>query len=676
MTVATEVDRDDYVGNGAVSSYSYTFKILTTSDLLVTTVTTLGVESTLTLTTDYTVSGAGQASGGTISLVNGPLTSGYGLTIKRGLTVTQATALAGQRQFFASSVEAALDRLCMVDQMLADGVARSIRIPDTEDGADYNLILPSEANRKSSALVFDSNGDIAVSPLSSSISNLVSGEILYGGAAGLVAQSTSLVWDNTNRILGVSSNLGTCIQLKHRVTGDGLTPDPIDGSGYLNIMNPVDNRTFSFGFYTYGALVRFNGNQNGVGQSGLEFWGVDGIAAAGAASPIMTMNCSTADHEVHCPRGNTDIDAIIHAIPVGFTPVIYTESGGNNMLDFGVSRKRLFRITTGGATGTGNVFWTMAASAADKNLTYEFRDNTVTGTLKGRLIYAGSNATASKYFGVINDAADYFTIASTSTIFYNSTFGTEYCRWTATDYRPGAAATFDLGTSGKEWKSIYFGTQAFAGAGTAGNPAYSFSSGTNYGFLFSAAGNYVGLSLNGTLNYLWNLAQGFWMKSTQPISWDNADGFGSVSLQISRDAANILALKNSNSAQTFRVYAGNGDNLGIVTVNESLTVASAATTVAATTIPAGAIILSVSCRVTTVIPTATTFSYATTTGGTALNTAAVSTAATSTDVGTKAGAFYQSAATTVTVTPSLTPATGTGVIRLCYKYILVTPPTS
>lgn len=154
-------------------------------------------------------------------------------------------------------------------------------------------------------------------------------------------------------------------------------------------------------------------------------------------------------------------------------------------------------------------------------------------------------------------------------------------------------------------------------------------------------------------------------------------GAGSLDTFIVRDAANTVALKNSNNPQTFNHYAGNGGFMSVVAFNESLTIAAAATTDSATTIPAGAQIIAASVRVTTVIPTAATFTVTTATGGTALNTAAVSTAANSTDPGTAAGgATYTSAGTKIRITPNLTPGTATGVVRINGYYRIVTPPTS
>lgn len=197
--------------------------------------------------------------------------------------------------------------------------------------------------------------------------------------------------------------------------------------------------------------------------------------------------------------------------------------------------------------------------------------------------------------------------------------------------------------------------------GTFGAPSYSFASDPTMGLYKN--GSVIGASKAVTI-------QGV-VTTSQSYQWST----GTTTL--SEDASNTLAQKNGNVAQEFRVYAGNGGFISQVkSVTESLTIAAAATTVGATSIPAGAILLGVAVRVTTVIPTAATFTITTTVGGTTLNTAAVSTAANSTDPGTAAGASYRAAATTVTITPNLTPGAATGVVRLQYYYLQVTPPTS
>lgn len=116
--------------------------------------------------------------------------------------------------------------------------------------------------------------------------------------------------------------------------------------------------------------------------------------------------------------------------------------------------------------------------------------------------------------------------------------------------------------------------------------------------------------------------------------------------------------------------------ISILQGEELLTIAAAATTDTAMTIPANAVVLSVSVRVTTVIPTAATFTVIGTSSSTVFNTANVSTAATSTDPGTKAGAYFNGTAQTIRITPNLTPADNTGRVRVTVTYYVVTPPTS
>lgn len=123
-----------------------------------------------------------------------------------------------------------------------------------------------------------------------------------------------------------------------------------------------------------------------------------------------------------------------------------------------------------------------------------------------------------------------------------------------------------------------------------------------------------------------------------------------------------------------------GQGISILQCMELLTIAAAATSTTTMQVPAGAILLSVSVRVTVVIPTAATFTVVC--NGITFNTAAVSTAATSTDAGTNANVAtvatypYIGTAAGVVITPNLTPADNTGRVRITCTYLVVTPPTS
>ncbi|HBA1887181.1 TPA: hypothetical protein J6469_004661, partial [Escherichia coli] len=59
MTVSTEVDHNEYTGNGVTTTFPYTFRIFQKSDLVVQVVDLDENIAVLALDTDYAVTGAG-----------------------------------------------------------------------------------------------------------------------------------------------------------------------------------------------------------------------------------------------------------------------------------------------------------------------------------------------------------------------------------------------------------------------------------------------------------------------------------------------------------------------------------------------------------------------------------------------------------------------------------------
>jgi len=134
MTVTAKTTRIQYTGTGLVKTYAYGWKILTDADLVVISTTPAGVDTTLTLTTDYTVTGAGSDSGGNVVLADN-LASGYLLTIYLDMDIEQPTDLTNQQSPFLERIEAALDRTILVSQQLATKLGLCVQFPasSTED---------------------------------------------------------------------------------------------------------------------------------------------------------------------------------------------------------------------------------------------------------------------------------------------------------------------------------------------------------------------------------------------------------------------------------------------------------------------------------------------------------------------------------------------------------------
>lgn len=179
-TISSTTNRVTYTGNGAVDTYAYTFKILVNTDLLVVVrdIATPAVETTLTLTTHYTVTGVGNGSGGNVALVNGAfdwvdgdgdLKTGYTLIFRRVRSLLQSTAIRNLGAYYPSLHEDAFDHQIMVAQQLDLDLDRCIKKRETDDVGE--LLIPLEADRASKAFTFDASGD----PTATALSGVVSG---------------------------------------------------------------------------------------------------------------------------------------------------------------------------------------------------------------------------------------------------------------------------------------------------------------------------------------------------------------------------------------------------------------------------------------------------------------------------------------------------------------------
>jgi hypothetical protein len=152
MSLSSSTARNNYTGTGALSVYAYSFRVFDDDDLTIKVRNTSGTETTLTKTTDYTVSGVGVGTGGNVTLVSsgqawltaGKLTSGYEIAIIREVDVVQNTDIRNQGSFYPETHEDAFDYLTMIDQQQQDEIDRSLKISDTVDPADFDSTLPAD----------------------------------------------------------------------------------------------------------------------------------------------------------------------------------------------------------------------------------------------------------------------------------------------------------------------------------------------------------------------------------------------------------------------------------------------------------------------------------------------------------------------------------------------------
>lgn len=150
MTVASDVARVSYPGPGA-GPFAIPFKFFSFDDLAVLRRDSLGVETELVNTIDYTGTGERDAAG-TLTLTTA-LVSGETVVIVRDPAITQTSSFRNQSSYFGSSHEDALDQLVMQQQALADRVNRAVALPPSLDPATHALDVTPETGK---ALVWQS----------------------------------------------------------------------------------------------------------------------------------------------------------------------------------------------------------------------------------------------------------------------------------------------------------------------------------------------------------------------------------------------------------------------------------------------------------------------------------------------------------------------------------------
>lgn len=192
MTLSSTTNRVSYAGNGATTVFSFPYYFLADGDLVVIKrVESTGVETTQTITTHYTVSGAGSVSGGSVTMLAAPAT-GTSLIIYRDPSIIQELDLIENDALPAESLEEALDRSAMISQRLDNRMDRAVRLSDGFTDT-FDPTLPSDiADNPDCALVTNAAGDgFDMGPTIDEISNAQTYATNASASASAAAASAS-----------------------------------------------------------------------------------------------------------------------------------------------------------------------------------------------------------------------------------------------------------------------------------------------------------------------------------------------------------------------------------------------------------------------------------------------------------------------------------------------------
>jgi len=412
MTVSSSLNRKAYTGDGVTTSFSTSPVVFYDSDELdvyvVTTAT--GASTTLTENTHYTVSG-GAGSTGTVNLAGG--SSPYGapsasqtLVIVRTLDLVQEFDPQNNDGSDADNIERAFDKLTMMAQQNAAGLARSLRLADSDvTGASLTVPTPSASkligwDSAGTALENKAAADVDLTTVTAFIQTLLDdtsaatarttldamqdvfttrGDLVRAGASGVAervalgAAGTVLTSDGTDAVWGAGLPVGVTLPYAG-------TAAP---SGYLLCYGQAVSRT------TYADLFAVVSTTYGSGDGSTTFnvpdlrgrsvFGKDDMGGS-AASRLTNGNSGITGTTLGAAGGDERLYQHLHA-----AGTLATASGG--------AHTHTVNTTSGaGVAGSNNVLQEVIDAPTGTAPTNS--DGAHTHTMSGSTANTGGNTTS------------------------------------------------------------------------------------------------------------------------------------------------------------------------------------------------------------------------------------------------------------------------------------------
>lgn len=246
MTLSASAQRVEYAGNGATTSFAFSFTLWAASEMLVYIRSSAGVETLKTLTTHYTLSPSSYpASSGNVVMVTAPA-SGETLVLIRSQSLAQALDLVNGDAMPSDLIERRFDIVVGMLQNLSERIDRSLLLPITS--SLDNLALPEPtAGRANNLLGINSGGTAYEAKVPSSVTSLTT---VTAFAATLLDDADAAAARATLGVPGVPLGhlRGLTLSRVDAVTfgiATGLAANEDSGTAYLMTLDSAFTKTLS-----------------------------------------------------------------------------------------------------------------------------------------------------------------------------------------------------------------------------------------------------------------------------------------------------------------------------------------------------------------------------------------------------------------------------------------------
>jgi hypothetical protein len=296
MTVESTTAKVTRLGNDAATSFSFTFTIYASTDLVVTKVDSDGNETVLaegSSSTTYSVSVASYPGSGSITYpaVGGtPLATGESLVIKRVLPLEQTLDLENQGGYYPENQEQAFDKAIMIDLQQQEELDRTVKLP-VGSGIDGNIPAPAAAGgylRVNEAGTAVEVATLATTDGSASDSTPIDVS-LSAGAAGVAADYSrkdhvhflpNITPAGATSARAITAHLADVVNVKNfGATGDGTTDDTTAIQAAVDYAATLVGSTTAYG--GEGRTVFFPDGEYVI-TAAIEMDNIDGVSLVGS----------------------------------------------------------------------------------------------------------------------------------------------------------------------------------------------------------------------------------------------------------------------------------------------------------------------------------------------------------------------------------------------------------